>query len=143
MKIRSLIGIALLTLMVVSTAFAQTPAMKPSLASGDVASIEAGKIVLQTKDGPLDVTLSDKTEYKRVPPENPSLKAAVPAALSDIAVGDKLMVTGIFSDDKKTLPARGCECLRKPSVTSYPQTSATPSTNACAGCTSTPRCGRT
>jgi len=116
MKIRSLIGIALLTLMVVSTAFAQTPAMKPSVASGDVASIESGKIVLQTKDGPLDVTLSDKTEYKRVPPENPSLKAAVPAALSDIAVGDKLMVTGIFSDDKKTLPARGVYLMTKSDI---------------------------
>ena len=116
MKIRSLIGIALLTLMVVSTAFAQTPAMKPSVASGDVASIESGKIVLQTKDGPLDVTLSDKTEYKRVPPENPSLKAAVPSALSDIAVGDKLIVTGIFSDDKKTLPARGVYLMTKSDI---------------------------
>jgi hypothetical protein len=116
MKIRSLIGIALLTLIVVSTASAQTPAMKPSLASGDVASIESGKIVLQTKDGPLDVTLSDKTEYKRVPPENPSLKAAVPSALSDIAVGDKLMVTGIFSDDKKTLPARGVYLMTKSDI---------------------------
>jgi len=116
MMIRSLIGIALLTLIVVSAASAQTPAMKPSLASGDVASIESGKIVLQTKDGPLDVTLSDKTEYKRVPPENPSLKAAVPSALSDIAVGDKLMVTGIFSDDKKTLPARGVYLMTKSDI---------------------------
>ena len=97
-------------------AFAQTPSMKPSVATGDVASIEAGKIVLQTKDGSIDVTLSDKTEYKRVPPENPSLKAAVASSLADIAVGDKLMVTGIFSDDKKTLPARSVYLMTKADI---------------------------
>ena len=116
MKTKSFIGIALLILTVVSTALAQTPAMKPSVATGDVSSIESGKIVLQTKDGPLHVTLSDKTEYKRVPPENPSLKAAVPAALADIAVGDKLMVTGIFSADKKTLPARSVYLMTKSDI---------------------------
>src|SRR5688572_16108901 len=87
-----------------SLVFPQT--VKPSVATGDVTSIETGKIVLQTKDGTLDVTLSDKTEYKRVPPENPSLKAAVASSFADIGTGDKLLVTGILSDDKKTLPAR-------------------------------------
>ncbi|HKP70320.1 MAG TPA: hypothetical protein VJV05_13615 [Pyrinomonadaceae bacterium] len=116
MKKRSLIGIALLILVGVSGALAQTPSMKPSVAAGDVTSIDAGKIVLQTKDGSLNVTLSDKTEYKRVPPENPSLKAAVPSALADIGVGDKLMVTGIFSDDKTTLPARAVYLMTKSDI---------------------------
>ena len=116
MKRRILIGIALLMLSVVSSGLAQTPAMKPSVATGDVASIDSGKIVLQTKDGAIDVTLSDKTEFKRVPPENPSLKAAVASALSEISVGDKLMVTGIFSDDKKTLPARSVYLMTKSDI---------------------------
>lgn len=100
-----------------AAAIAQTPeAVKPSLAMGDVVSIRETKIVLQTKDGPLDVTLSDKTEFKRVPPENPSLKAAVAAAFSDIGTGDKLVVTGIMSADKKTLPARSVYLMTKSDI---------------------------
>src|SRR5215218_8303471 len=97
----------------IAIAFAQTPSMKRSYVPGDVTSIENGKIVLQTKDGSLDVTLSDKTEYMRVPPENPVLKAAVASTLSDIGVGDKVVVSGIFSDDKKTLPALSVYLMTK------------------------------
>jgi len=99
---------------ILSAAFAQTPAgAKPSVASGDVVSINESKIVLQTKDGSIDVTLSEKTEYKRVPPDNPSLKAAVASAFAEIGNGDKLLVTGFFSDDKKTLPARAVYLMTK------------------------------
>jgi hypothetical protein len=96
-----------------SAAFGQTGGVKPSVATGDVASIDAAKIVLQTKDGVLDLLLSDKTEYKRVPPENPSLKAAVAATYSDVGVGDKLMVTGIMADDRKSMPARAVYIMTK------------------------------
>ena len=85
--------------------FAQAPSMKRSYVAGDVTSIESGKIVLQTKDGSLDVMLSDKTEFMRVPPENPVLKAAVASTLAEIGVGDKIVVSGVFPEDKKTLPA--------------------------------------
>lgn len=97
---------------------AQTPAggVKPSVATGDVVSIGEGKIVLQTKEGSLDVILSGTTEFKRVPPENPSLKAAVAASLSDIGAGDKLLVTGIMSEDKKTLPARAVYLMTKSDI---------------------------
>src|SRR5215213_7679380 len=81
-----------------SLAFSQTGGVKPSVATGDVTSIDPAKIVLQTKDGSLDVILSAKTEYKRIPPENPVLSAAVASAFGDIAAGDKLLVTGIMSD---------------------------------------------
>ncbi len=97
---------------------AQTPtgAVKPSVATGDVVSIDADKIVIRTKDGMLDVTLNDKTEYKRVPPDNPSLKAAVASAFSDIGNGDKLLVTGFISEDKKTLPARAVYLMTKADI---------------------------
>ncbi len=98
-----------------SAVLAQT-AMKPSVVTGDVMSVESGKIVLQTKDGSLDVILSDKTEYKRVPPENPVLKAAVAASFNDVGIGDKLMVTGMMSDDKKSLPARAVYVMTKSDI---------------------------
>ncbi len=118
MTSKTILSIAIFLLAGLSAANAQTPdaAVKPSLAMGDVVSITASKIVLQTKDGSLDVTLSDKTEYKRVPPDNPSLKAAVASAFSDIGTGDKLVVTGIMSADKKTLPARAVYLMTKSDI---------------------------
>jgi hypothetical protein len=50
---------------------------------GEVTSLEVGKIVLMTKDGSLDVTLSDKTVYKRVPARKSRSEAAVASSLSD------------------------------------------------------------
>lgn len=105
-----IIGTSVLSLM------AQAVSMKPSVVTGEVTSLADGKIVLMTKDGSLDVTLSDKTVYKRVPPENPDPKAAVASSLSDIGVGDKLLVTGIFPEDKKTLPARSVYLMTKSDI---------------------------
>lgn len=119
MKLRSYptIGLAIILLAgSVLSAFGQAGGAKASVVTGDVASIESGKIVVQTKDGTLDVTVTDKTEYKRVPPENPVLKAAVASAFSDIGVGDKLLVTGFFSDDKKTLSAKSIYLITKSDI---------------------------
>jgi len=100
--------------LVPAAAFGQsTPSMKPSVVTGDVASISDTKIVLKTKDGDIDVVLSDKTDYKRVPPENPVIKAAVPSTRADIGEGDKLLVTGLFGEDKKVLPARSVYLMTK------------------------------
>src|SRR5260221_4179353 len=96
-------------------ALGQTPE-KPSVVAGDVVSIAAGKLVLNTKDGSLDVVLSDETVYKRVAPENPSLQAAVVAALTDIGEGDKVVVSGFFSADKKSLPARTVYLMTKADI---------------------------
>lgn len=95
--------------------FAQT-GLKPSALTGDVVSVTDSRIVLKTKDGELQVGLSSATEYKRVPPETPTLKSAVPAAFSDIGVGDKLLVTGILSEDKKSLPARAVYLMTKSDI---------------------------
>lgn len=119
MKLRSFLSTAIaLTLFAgsVSSSFSQTAGVKPSVVTGDVTSIEAGKIVLHTKDGIIDVMLSDKTVYKRVPPENPDPKAAVASSFADIGVGDKLLVTGIFPGDKKTLPARSVYLMTKSDI---------------------------
>lgn len=90
--------------------------MKPVLITGDVASVSGDTIVLNTKDGATTVSLSDKTEYKKVSAENPSLKSATPAALTDIGVGDKLAVTGIWPADKKSLPARAVYLMTKADI---------------------------
>jgi hypothetical protein len=91
-------------------------APKPSVVTGDVVSISDSKIVIKTKDGDIDAVLSASTEFKRVPPENPVLKSAVASQLSDISEGDKLLVTGVFGDDKKVLPARAVYLMSKSDI---------------------------
>ncbi|HSK74768.1 MAG TPA: hypothetical protein VK892_23925, partial [Pyrinomonadaceae bacterium] len=90
--------------------------INPNFAGGEVTSVDSAKIVLQTKDGVIEVVLSPTTQYKRVPPENPVLKAAVAASLTDIGVGDKLLVTGTVSADKKNIPAKAVYLLSKSDI---------------------------
>lgn len=90
--------------------------IRAGFAGGEVKSVETGKIVLQTKDGAIDVVLATSTEYKRVPPENPTLKAAVAATLTDIGAGDKLLVTGTVSSDKKQIPAKVVYLMSKADI---------------------------
>lgn len=75
------------------------------LAGGEVKSVDNQKIVLQTKDGTIDVIVSDKTVYKRLSPQNPDPKTAVDAAFSDVGAGDRMIATGEVSADKKQIPA--------------------------------------
>jgi len=90
--------------------------IKPNFVGGEVTSVSENKIVLQTKDGLIEAVLSSKTEYKRVPPDNPVLKAAVASSLSEVATGDKLLITGAVSADKKTIPAKGVYILTKSDI---------------------------
>jgi hypothetical protein len=103
---------------VVPAVFAQTPdkVVKPSVVTGEVASVDSNKIILKTKDGTIEIVLSEKTSYKRVPPENPNMQAAVPSTLADIGAGDKLVVTGILSADKKTLLAKSVYLMTKADI---------------------------
>jgi len=100
---------------------AQTPAATMATAAvkfvqGDVTAIGGGKIVLLTKDGSIDVELSEKTEFKRILPENPSLKTAVAATLAELGVGDKLIITGNVSADKKSVPAKAVYLMRQSDI---------------------------
>ena len=86
---------------------------KADLVSGEAVAVESGKISLRTKDGTIDVTVSGATVFKRISPENPNPAAAAAAAFTDIGAGDKLLVSGFFSADKKTLPARTVYLISK------------------------------
>ena len=112
--------ILLVLCMTVSAAsiFAQSSdvGIKPNFAGGEVTSVVAGKIVLQTKDGAIEVNLTDQTQYKRIPPENPILPAAVASKFDEIEVGDKLLVTGTVSADKKSVPAKAVYLLSKSDI---------------------------
>ena len=94
-------------------------AIKSNLALGEITAISAAdnKISLTTKDGAIDVVLSQATVYKRVQPENPRLTSAVDSALADISVGDKILVTGTVASDKKSIPAKSVYLMTKADIT--------------------------
>ena len=98
------------------TLSAQTEGVKASLIPGDVVSISEKQIVIKTKDSQLNVELSPKTEFKRVAAERPSTASAVPTTLSEIVVGDKVIVSGVFGDDKSKLPARTVYLMSKSDI---------------------------
>ncbi|MEZ5425180.1 MAG: hypothetical protein R2747_02840 [Pyrinomonadaceae bacterium] len=90
--------------------------IQAKFAGGEVVSVSDSKIVLKTKDGEIEVVLSESTAYKRVPPENPTLKAAVDSNFSEIGTGDKLLVTGTVGEDKKSVPAKTIYLITKSDI---------------------------
>jgi len=98
--------------------YSQTPeaAVKPSVVTGDVATVSGNGIIVNTKAGPVNVSFTEKTEFKRVSAEKPDLKTATPAASSDVGAGDKVIVTGILSKDGKSIPARSVFLMTKSDI---------------------------
>lgn len=90
--------------------------IKPTYAGGEVKMVAGGKIVLQTKDGDIDVVLSDKTAYKKINPANPKITEAAESNLAEIGVGDKLLVSGAVAADKKSIPAKTVYLMTKAAI---------------------------
>lgn len=111
-----LIILAVLSAGVFAQGGATDVGIKANLAGGEVVSSDASQIVIKTKDGEIVAIISDKTEFKVVPPDNPSLKAAVAADAKSVGAGDKLLVTGMVSADRKTIPAKAVYLITKASI---------------------------
>ena len=90
--------------------------IRANLAGGEVVSMEGGSLRIKTKDGEILAIISDKSEIKRVPPETPNIAAAVPADISAIGLGDKVLVTGPVSSDKTKIPARTVYLITKSDI---------------------------
>lgn len=91
--------------------------VKSSVVPGDVVSVSADKIVVKGKDGNvLDAVISAKTEYKRVAAEKPEFSTAAAAAFTDINVGDSVVITGVLSEDKKTMPVKTVYLMTKSDI---------------------------
>ena len=77
-------------------------AIKPTYVKGEVVSVDASKIVVKPDTGAQwEGAVSDKTQFKRVSPDNPSLTAATAAAASDIGPGDKIVLSALAGTDGK------------------------------------------
>ena len=77
---------------------AQAPAPAASAAGrqlGTVKAISGSSMTLATDTGqPVTVTLADGIKVVQLPPGSTDLKAATAIALTDVAVGDRVLVTG-------------------------------------------------
>jgi len=97
-------------------ALAQTPRPSPAANSsitatgviGQVKSIDAAarQMVVQTDSGAqVNVALTDKTAYKRLPPGEKTLDKATEISLSDVGEGDRVWARGRVAADQKSVPA--------------------------------------
>jgi hypothetical protein len=80
---------------------------------GAVKSINGNALVL-TADGGSDVsvTVANNAKIVQVAPGEKDLKSATPIALTDLQVGDRILVRGRASDDAKTMTAVGIIAMK-------------------------------
>ena len=77
--------------------------IQDNLALGVVKTKGTEKIVVETKDGTIDSILVSTTKFKKLPPDNLSLKAATDSSLDELSAGDRVLLTGKVSADKKSI----------------------------------------
>ncbi len=106
-----------LSAVVAGVALAQVPGTPPSAPPGAspsqalrpvgvVTQIQPGSLTLHTDAGPeLSVELPESVTVARVPPGAKDLKAATKIAVSDISMGDRILVRGKISEDQKSILA--------------------------------------
>jgi len=84
----------------------QVDTTKPVTVSGTVKAVDGDKLVVETAKGPMTLTIAVTAAVKKVPASNPSATAATPSSVSEIAVGDSVVVTALPTADGKLNPAR-------------------------------------
>jgi hypothetical protein len=85
------------------------PAITASQVAGEITEINssAGRLTVKTAAGSVvAVNVSEKTTYQRVPPGETSLANAVQSALTELAVGDRIVARGFVAEDRKSVPAQ-------------------------------------
>ena len=88
--------------LVESEALAQAPAAAPAVARqlGTVKAISGNSVTLATDGGSqVTVSVADGAKVLQLAPGSTDLKSAQQIALTDVAVGDRILVTGKASDD--------------------------------------------
>ena len=116
---RSRILVAMTFLFVITVAgnfpaAAQTPAPKAPPAVGTIKNISNNMIVLSTEAGAeVKVQLSPDVKYLQVPPGSKDLKEAVAIQVTDLQVGDRILVRGKAGDDAGSFVASTVIAMKK------------------------------
>jgi hypothetical protein len=86
----------------------------PSRALGTIKSIDGKNLTIVADSGAeLNVVIQENARLLRVEPGEKDLKTAAPLALSELQVGDRVLVRGNLADDKKTLLAHSVVAIKK------------------------------
>jgi hypothetical protein len=95
-------------------AMQQAPAQTPLAQKvGAVKSISGNALVLTADDGTeVSVTVAANAKIVQVAPGEKDLKAATPITLTDLQVGDRVLVRGRASDDAKAMTAVGVIAMK-------------------------------
>lgn len=81
---------------------------------GAVTEVRSGQLTLHTDGGPsLTVSLPEGISVLQVPPGAKSLKQATKIPVSDIHVGDRVLVIGPVSEDQKSVTAKTVVVMSK------------------------------
>jgi hypothetical protein len=81
---------------------------------GSVKSINGNALVLTADGGTeVSVTVASNAKIVQVAPGEKDLKSATPIALTDLQVGDRILVRGRASDDAKTMTAVGVIAMKR------------------------------
>src|ERR1700722_9730644 len=89
-------------------------AAKSSLALGTIKSISGNTLILTSDAGAeMTVDVRDSTKIVRIAPGQKDLKDAQPIALTDLQVGDRILVRGKAGDDNKTFSATSIIAMKK------------------------------
>jgi hypothetical protein len=103
------------TLSAAQQAAQQAPAQQTPLTQkvGAVKSIDGNALVLTADGGTeVSVTVAGNAKIVQVAPGEKDLKSATPIALTDLQVGDRILVRGRASDDAKTMMAVGIIAMK-------------------------------
>jgi len=109
--------------LVVKTAASQEPGQinqgtaKSPPALGTIKSISGNSLILASDAGvETNVDVRDSTKIVRIAPGQRDLKDAQPIALTDLQVGDRILVRGKLGDDNKTFAATSIIAMKKADI---------------------------
>src|ERR1700722_14061352 len=92
-------------------------AAKSSLALGTIKSISGNTLILTSDAGAeMTVDVRDSTKIVRIAPGQKDLKDAQPIALTDLQIGDRILVRGKAGDDNKTFSATSIVAMKKADI---------------------------
>jgi hypothetical protein len=108
---------ATLSLSVFAQDVSQTAAPKKTRAVGAITAMSGTSITVKTDAGPeVTVNVQPATKLVRMEPGQTDLKTAPAIPLSDVQVGDRLLVAGVPSDDGKSIAATTAVLMKKAAV---------------------------
>src|SRR4029077_9022960 len=84
---------------------------------GAIKSIFGNTITLATDAGSdLTIQVQDATKFMRIAPGQKDLKDASPILLTDLQIGDRILVRGKLADDGKTVLAASVIAMKKADI---------------------------